>query len=291
MGSTTNKIQRIVNALNQIQPNQAPAAGTAKITIMPLPANDQVTKDVREVTFPLFNSSGNPVLEEVKQSPSISNCPVASILAAHAFTAVGKTLIKGLVPTPTTANVLTDVSALPPGTLANPPPGNKISSSRYFTVNLPGGPKEVSDVLYTDDADSGWSLIYLRDPGDTSLWAAIIEKALAVEIGSYENFDALPMTANNWWKKITGVDPHGIPVTATTPLTRISGAAQDSLTVPTIGASKENLPIGGIVTASHGHSMIGMQGSKIHLYDPAKAIKILLSPTEFRANFQAILFP
>jgi hypothetical protein len=60
--------------------------------------------------------------------------------------------------------------------------------------------------------------------------------------------------------------------------------------VPTIGASKDDLPIGNVVTAFHGYSMIGMQGSKIHLYDPAKAIKILLSPAKFRTDFKAILF-
>lgn len=55
--------------LSQIQPNQAPATGTAKITTMPLPANDGVTKDVREITFPRFGATGRPALEDVKQSP------------------------------------------------------------------------------------------------------------------------------------------------------------------------------------------------------------------------------
>jgi hypothetical protein len=277
--------------LSQIQPNQAPTGtGTAKVLVMPLPANDGVTKDVRAVTFPRFNSSGRAALDDVKQSPHIANCPVASILAAHAFTAVGKTFIEGVVPVPTSAKVVTDLSALPADTLANPHPDNKVTSSRYFTVVLPGGTREVSDVVYTDDADSGFSLIYLSDPSDQSIWAAMIEKALAVEIGSYEQFDALPLSANDWWRKITGVLPVGFKVEATTAFSQITEAAQASPTRPTIAASKENLPITDVVTAFHGYSMIGMQGAKIHLYDPAKTTKILLSPAEFRAKFQAVLF-
>jgi hypothetical protein len=279
-----------VNAatLSQIQPNQAPDA-TAKVLKMPLPTQDDVTKDVRAVTFPRFNSSGRPALEDVQQSHHISNCPVASILAAHAFTAVGKTLIEGLVPAPTSANVVTDLSDLPPDTLTNPPPDNKVTSSRFFTVTLPGGTREVSDVVYTDDADSGFSLLYMSDPSDRSIWAAMIEKALAVEIGSYENFDALPLSANDWWEKLTGVAPTGFSVTATTPLSQITAAAQASTTVPTIGASKDTLPIGDDITGFHGFAMIGMQGSNVHLYDPAKTIKILISPKDFRDKFQAVL--
>lgn len=277
--------------LGSIQPNQEPGApGSAKVTVMPLPANDVVTKDVREVTFPLFSASGDPALEEVKQSPHLANCPVGAILAAHAFTADGRIVIKGIVSAATFANVVTDVSALPVDTLENPPPGNKVSSSRFFTVTLPGGVREPSDVMYTDDADAGFSLIYLNDPSDGSLWAGIIEKALAEEIGSYENFDALPLTANDWWEKITDVAPGGFEVTAATPLSQIIAAAQTSTTVPTIGASKDDLPLGGNITGFHGFAMIGMLGTEVHLYDPAQAIKIHIPPAEFRQKFKAILF-
>jgi hypothetical protein len=275
--------------LSQIPPNQT-QGGTAKVTKMPLPVNDSVTKDVHAVTFARFASSGRPAFADVKQSPHIANCPVASILAAHAFTDVGKALIEGLVPAPTSANVVTDLSALPADTLTNPPPGNKISSSRYFTVVLPGGRREVSDVVYTDDADSNFSLIYMSDPTGQSIWAAMIEKALAVEIGSYEDFDALPLSANDWWKKITGVLPGGFAVDATTPLSRITDAAQASTTVPTIGASKDNLPVNDVVTGFHGYAMMGMKGQQVHLYDPAKTTPLLLSPAQFRGKFKAVLF-
>jgi hypothetical protein len=277
--------------LSQIQPNQAPGGtGTAKVTLMPPPANDDVTKDVREVTFPRFNASGRPALEDVKQSPHISNCPVASILAAHAFTSAGKTLIEGIVPVPTSAKVVTDLSDLPPDTLTNPPPDKRVISSRFFTVVLPGGTREVSDVVYTDDADSQFSLIYMSDPRDRSIWAAMIEKALALEIGSYENFDAIALSANAWWQKITGVAPSAFAVGAATPFSTITDAARASTTRPTIGASKDDLPLNDVVTGFHGYAMIGIEDSKIHLYDPAKTIKIKLSPADFRAKFKAVLF-
>jgi hypothetical protein len=47
--------------------------------------------------------------------------------------------------------------------------------------------------------------MYLRDPSENSIWAAVIEKALAVQLKSYENFDALNITANEFGEKVTGV--------------------------------------------------------------------------------------
>lgn len=281
-------------ALRGIQPNVAPAPGTtAKTTVMPPPTNDSsITMDVRAVTFPLFGQAV-PAHTEVKQSPHLANCPVAAILAAFAFThavnAQGNNFIRDMV-SETSAAVITDVSGLPPDTLTNPPPGGKVSSSRYFTVKLPDGTVEVSDVLYTDDADAGFSLIYMSDPNDLSLWAAVIEKALAVQLLSYENFDALNLTANDFWKKISGVNPGGFEVNAGTPLNQITAAATASVTVPTIGASKDDDSGVPSVTPFHGYTMMGMQGSRIKLYDPAKVETILLSPADFRRAFKAILF-
>src|SRR5205807_10106368 len=172
--------------------------------------------------------------------------------------------------------------ALPSGTLENPHPGTTISSSRYFTVKLLGGPVDVSDVLYTNDTDdANFSLIYMNDPSNHSIWAAVIEKALAVQLGGYENFDDLPLSANEFWRRITGIEPGILPITASTPLSQIIAAAHASTTVPTIGASRDDLPITDVVTFNHGYSMIGMQDTNIHLYDPAKAIKILISPAVF----------
>ncbi len=272
--------------------SQTPGAvGKAvKTTTMPPPTKDPDSKDVHVVTWPLFNPSKKvPAFNEVKQAPGIANCPVASMLAALAFTPVGQTIIQGMV-SETAGNVLTDLSSVPPGTLSNPPPGTTVNSSRYFTVKLPGGSIDVSDVLYTDDHDSGWSPIYIRDPSDQSIWAAIIEKALAVKLKSYENFDALDINANDFWEKITGVRPGQIEIKADTPLATITAAVQASTRVPSIGASKPDGTDVKFVTAFHGYAILGFQGPKIRLYDPAKATTLLISPADFRHDFLAILF-
>jgi len=265
-------------------------AKAVKTTTMPPPTKDQDNKDVHEVTWSLFNPSKKvPEHSEVKQAPNLANCPVAAILAALAFTSVGRTLIQGMV-SETAGNVVTDLSGLPAGTLTNQPPGTTISSSRYFTVKLPGGSIDVSDVLYTDDHDSGWSPFYMRDPSDQSIWAAIIEKALAVQLKSYENFDALNITANEFWEKVTGAKPGGIEIKADTPLEKITDVAKASTRVPSIGASKPNGSDVKFVSEFHGFAIMGLDGAKIKLYDPAKAKTILIAPADFRHDFQAILF-
>jgi len=260
------------------------------MTTMPPPTKDQDSKDVHVVTLPLYNSSKKgPAYDEVKQAHGIANCPVGAVLAALAFTPAGSTLIQRMV-SEKVGNVVTDLSALPPATLSDPPPGATISSARYFTVQIAGGSIEVSDVLYTDDHDSGWSPLYIRDPSDQSIWAAIIEKALAVKLGSYENFDALNISANDFWEKVTGVKPGVIEITADTPLKDITAAAEKSARVPSIGASKPNAADVKVVTEFHGFAMLGVQGSKIRLYDAAKAKTLLISPADFRHDFLAILF-
>ncbi len=268
----------------------AAVAKAVKKTKMPSPTKDQDSKDLHVVTWPLFKSAkGGPAFSEVKQAPGIANCPVASVLAALASTAAGQALIQRMV-SEKAGDVLTDLTGLPSGTLSNPPPGNTISSARYFTVNLSGGPIEVSDVLYTDDHDRGWSPLYLRDPNEQAIWGSVIEKALAVKLGSYENFDAVDRSANGFWELITGVKPGGIEIKADTPLATITDAVKASTRVPTIGASKPEASDVKFVSEFHGHAILGFQGPNIRLYDPAKAKIILISPANFRHDFQAILF-
>jgi len=276
---------------------QTSAVKAAKKTTMPPPTNDQVSKDVHVVTWPLYNPSKKvPALEDVQQSPFIANCPVAAILAALAFT---RSMPQDIL-SETAATVLTDLSGLPQGTLSNPPPGTTISSSRFFTVKLtggrfagvdvPGGTVDVSDVLYTDDHDRGWSPLYMRDPNGQSIWASIIEKALAVQLKSYENFDAVDFKVNDFWEMITGVKPGGLTIKNDTPLTEITAAAKAATQVPSIGASKPDAKDVKFVTEFHAHTMMGLEGTKIKVYDPAKAKTILLAPTEFHHDFQAIYF-
>ena len=267
----------------------ADAIKAAKKTTMPPPTKDQDNKDVHVVTTSLFTSSKKvPSYTEVKQAPGIANCPVAAVLAALAFTPVGRSAIQGMV-SETAGDVVTDVSGVATS-LSNPPARLKLSSARYFTVKLGDGSVDVSDVLYTDDHDAGWSLIYIRDPNEQSIWAAIIEKALAVQLKSYENFDALNISANDFWQKITGTAPGGVEIKADTPLTSITDAAKAATHRPTIAASKPDGSDVKFVTAFHGYAMMGVQGTNLRLYDPAKANTLLISPADFRHDFVAILY-
>lgn len=265
----------------------APAPGKAAIaTTMPPPTKDDDGRDVHQVDLPLFSSQSSPLFGEVQQAPNLANCPVAAILAALAATSAGQAMLRGMV-SESSGTVTTDISKA--GTLANPPGTTKIQTSRYFTVKLGAGKVVVSDVLYTDDHDRGWSAFYMRDPKDTCIWAAIVEKALATQLGSYDNFDALNLSANDFWQKIVGSKANAFEVKADTDLSKIVNAATAAGRIPTIGASRENAVIASI-TQFHGYAMLGMQGSNIKLYDPAKAKQVLVSPADFRSAFQAVLF-
>jgi hypothetical protein len=299
-----------------------PATGTVtkaagKTTPMPLPAKDGNSKDVHVVRSPLFDPHKKvPAYTEVKQAENIANCPVAAILAAYASTKVGQPIIQNML-SETSGKVLTDLSGLPAGTLSNPP-GGTLTSARYFTVklpgavrvqlsgtdklpgavqvsgksdtfDLPGGSIDVSDVLYTNDGDGdSWSLIYLRDPGGQTIWASIIEKALAVRLASYENFDALNIHAEDFWNMITGAQPTIIEIKQSTPLNVITDAVKASVNVPTVGASKDTGTKH--VSEFHGFAMLGFKDGKIRLYDAEKAKEIPISPEAFRDDFKAILY-
>jgi hypothetical protein len=266
-------------------PGPGPLPKTVKTTVMPPPTKDNDSRDVHAVTLPLYDKE--PAFTQIKQAPGIANCPIAAILGAMAFTSVGRGEIKAML-SETAGTVVTDVSTA--GTLSNPPPGNKITSSKYFTVKVDKSSVDVSDVLYTDDHDRGWSTFYLRDPNDNCIWGAIIEKALAAKLGSYENFDATDISANAFWENLTGVKPGGFEIKPDTPLDKIIAAAKASTTVPTIGASKSDSTGIESISPFHGFSMLGLKGSDIQLYDASKAKTILISPANFRTAFQAILF-
>jgi len=279
---------RLWDQQSKASPQNATPKG-AKKTVMPPPTRDQDSKDVHVISWPLYASKDGPALADVKQAPGIANCPVASILAAMAHTDRGRTQLKGMV-AETPATVVTDLSGLPPDTLSNPPAGMTLTSSRYFTVNLSGGPVEVSDVLYTDDHDRGYSPLYLRDPNGQAIWASIIEKGLAVKLKSYENFDAQDIKANDFWEKITGSQPGGIPINNDTALSEITDAARKATTRPTIGASKPDSKDVKFVTEFHGYAILGPEDGKVKLYDAAKTTTISLAPADFRHDFQAILW-
>lgn len=247
---------------------------------MPPPANDSKTKKAHEVTFPLFNKGG-PATGDIAQG-SLANCPIASILAALAHTESGRRRIQGLLAEHPAA-VVTDLSGVA-DTLEDPPKDNKILSKRFFTVMLENSAPEVSDVFYTDDADRNWSLIYMHSPTD-ALWPSVIEKAFAVRMGSYEKIDEQD-SANVFWKVLVGTKPEILSINDRTPLSEISAIAQRAHKVPAIGASRDDAQD---VSTWHGFAVLGIQGSVIELYDPAKAKPLKLSLTKFRANFKAML--
>jgi hypothetical protein len=262
-------------------------------TVMPLPLDDSQSKNAHAVTVPLFSAAKPvPAYGNVKQAPSLVNCPVASILAALAHTASGRNVLTKLI-SETAALTLTEFPGLSSADLSSPPAGMKITSSRYFTVSLPRGAQVVSDVLYTNDADRSWTALYMHDPKNQSIWAAIIEKALALQLGSYRNFDvgAKTVTANEFWEKIVGVKPDGFAIDSGTDAGKIIKAAQNATRVSSIAASKPDSRSVKKVTAFHGYALLGMQGPKtIKLYDPAEAQTVDLSVAEFQHDFQAILF-
>jgi hypothetical protein len=278
----------------QKQSSSPPPNSTKAVTktVMPLPLDDTTSKDAHAVPLPLFNAAKRgPAFDDVQQAPSLVNCPIPSILAALAFTPSGHTVLKKLV-VETAASTLTEFPGLQSSALSNPPASMRIISSRYFTVSLPRGTQTVSDVLYTDDHDRGWSALYMRDPSDNSIWAAIIEKALALQLGSYRNFDvdAKVITANEFWERIVGNKPGFIEINNSTKPAAIIAAATNATRASSIAASKEDARDVKVVTAYHGHTMLGMQGKSIKLYDPMEAKTLLISVADFQHDFQAILF-
>ena len=220
-----------------------------------------------------------PALGDVKQG-RIYNCALASILGALAQTASGRKRIQGLV-AEHKGIVETDLSDA--GELDSPPSGNKIISDRYFTVSLGESSIEVSAVLYTDDADRNWSLIYMTSPTSV-LWPCLIEKAFAAKVGGYANLDARKgLTANNIWETVVGSKPGGFEVTDETPPSTVIKAAKAADKIPTIAASRNDAPD---VTGFHGYTMLGMRGSNIELHDPMAMKRISALAGEVREEFQ-----
>lgn len=254
-------------------------ARLTKTLKMPPPAADSKTKQARLVTWDLFRKQA-PATVDVKQG-GLANCPIASILAALAHTESGRQRIQGIVAEHPGA-VVTDLSGVA-GELDSPPKDNKIVSNRYFSVTLGKTSFEVSDVLYTDDADRNWDPIYMRSPTE-ALWPCVIEKAFAVREGSYQKIDEEDL-ANAFWTVLVGSDPEVLLITDKTDLAEIRTAVAAAAKVPTIGASRDDATK---VEPWHGYAVMRIQDSTVELYNPyGKTEKISLK--DFRSNFKAIL--
>lgn len=250
---------------------------------MPLPAADNRSKNAHAYDRNLYAKKDAPAPEDVEQG-GLPNCPLAALLAALAHTPAGRKYVVSLV-TEHSALVETELSAVA-GELQEPPPGNKIVSNRYFTVKLSKKAIEVSDVFYTSDHDSGYALIYMREPNSV-LWPCVIEKAFAQMLGGYGKLDGDKMTVQVFWEAVMASKPDGFAVSQQTSDAKIKEAVQNAPTTPTVAASKNDAKA---VTAWHGFTVLGMKGTKIELYDANTTKKLSLTLEEFRANFQAILY-
>jgi len=216
-----------------------PATTATKVRTfeMPRALDDVTSKKAHRIDWKLFGSSG-PKPTDVSQG-ALPNCPLAALLGAMANTSSGRKRIQDLVTEHSDAAVTNLAGVADQLTEQG---SNNIASTRYFTVNL-GKSIEVSDVFYTNDADSGWSLLYMQAPdsGTPVLWACVIEKAYAVMLGGYPKLDK--MSLNTVWKVVMGTDPNGFAVTEKTDLERIRKAATNATNVPTVAASRDDKSI------------------------------------------------
>jgi hypothetical protein len=252
---------------------------------MPKPAADVKTKIVRDVGWKLFKAD-IPKVDDVEQG-ELHNCPLASLLAAMAYSARGKKQLPGIVKEHR-GTVITDVSGVAKE-LDTVPAGQQITSTRFFTVLLAGKSIEVSSVLYTDDADQGWTPIYMRSPNSV-VWPCVIEKAYAKKEGGYGELDTdygKGLSLNEIWEVVTGSKPQVLAIDRKTKDAALQAIAKKAATVPVVAASKADARQ---VTISHGFAVLGMKGAKMELYDPMNVKRVTISLDVIRDDFVAIFY-
>ena len=245
------------------------------------------TKIARVVEWPLFRKAG-PRTADISQG-TLANCPLPTILAAMANTASGRTRILEMV-TEHDEPVLTDLSDVLDD--LSDQTGN-VSSKRWFTVKL-SKVAEVTDVFYTDQADAGWSPLYMQAPGkgDPVLWPLVIEKGYAVNMGGYAKLNE--MKVNTVWKDLLGAAPDGFAITRKTDPARIREQAEQASTKPVILASNDDE---GTEAASnqrvlhhHGYAVLGIKGNTVNLYNPwGEPVSLPLA--DIPKFFQAMFYP
>jgi hypothetical protein len=272
-----------------------PAKGATKATKtldMPPSTKSGTIMRARAVEWKL--AASGPITTDVQQG-ELANCPVAAILAALAHTAAGQKRINELIIEFTPARVTTTLSKQIVDTLtaktADDPDyrtqDKQVTSHRYFSVNLFGG-IEVSDVFYVKYSDGNdVDMIYMDSPNQ-ALWPCVIEKAYALRVGGYEDLDDdSKHTANEFWEALVGKKPGGFKVDAKTDVDTIAAAARKAGTVPTIAASRDDAKM---VLDHHAFAVLGLKNkTTIELYNPHGKTETL-SLTDFRANFQTVLY-
>lgn len=264
---------------------------------MPTPLEDTEKKRVNVVTW---DPGDTPQTIDVAQG-HVGDCPVAAILGAMANTPGGSKRLSAAVKK-IDADVVTDLSAvmqfLDDDDWAGRPKGS-LASKRYFTVDLPGVKKEVSDVFYTNDGDENWDLLYIGNQSNRSkkvtpvLWPSVIEKAYAAQVGGYEKLNKItdPVVA---WKALLGpTAPTSVAVTDLKD-SEIVKLAQSAKAVPTIAATdpdkaKVEKESGGLLHGHHGYTVTGLAGNQIALYNPW-GIPLNVSLTQFKKAFILIIY-
>jgi len=252
----------------------------AKKLNMPEPAlvfADNMTAMIREVDWPLFHKKGKPVRPEDVIQQRVTNCALASILAALALTPKGRMLIQRMIKE---KKGLTLTSYDGKDHFNTFQGDRKILSERIFTVKLPGkGETEVSDVFFTDESEPP-NMIYMTSTSKV-LWSSVIEKAYAAILGGYDEFSEIPKVV---WKDVLGREPKFLsmqPGTQNFASDRdVIRQAQKASTEPMIAA---------ISGKFHGKTVTGVAGKKLVLYDPFENKNETLS-TEYLRKFMTVFY-
>ena len=279
---------------------QQGATKSIKTLAMPPPSKGSSTiMRLRTVSWKL--SKRVPAWGDVQQG-ELANCPIAAILSALAHTPSGRKRLDGMITEYLGANIKTTVAHDVMTTILSreadspdySPQNKEILSSRYFAVNLKGL-IEVSDAFYvkeTGQSGGDMDLVYMDSPNQV-LWPCVIEKAYAVKLKSYQELDDQKHTVEEFWEVLVGKKPVVIRDGNMTEQ-KIRAAAMAASKVPTIGATRDDVPKidstdATRVESDHGYAVLGIQGSTIELYNPwGKPEKIPLK--EFSSNFEAIYY-
>jgi len=276
-----------------VDPTKKGQAATKATKTLEMPASTKSSTIMRARAVPWKLAANGPITTDVQQG-ELANCPLGAILAAMAHTATGQKRINDLIteyiPATVTTTLSKDIVDTVNSKTADDPDyktqDKKVASQRYFVVNLFGG-IEVSDVFYIKYSDgSDVDMIYMDSPNE-ALWPCVIEKAYAVRFGGYEQIDdEVKHPLSEYWEVLVGKKFTMVTIDAKTDFDTIRAAVKNAGKVPTIAASRDDAKK---VTDHHGFAVLGLKGSNIELYNPHGKTETL-SLTDFRANFQAVLY-
>ena len=250
--------QQAVKVFQIPAPTKATAHKTMELQVLQKLVDEKKPFGPKKLWSLFLKNSKLPNYRDLKQG-ELQSCPIASILAALAFTPKGRQLIGKMIKQQTN----------PTRTVLK---GSKIKGAngtigtRYFSVKLRNKWVDVSDVFFTDDSSPG-NPIYMYSPSRV-LWPCLIEKATAAMLGGNEALDAGldPMAV---WEDITGIKPRRMDFypASVNPVKRsvLVGQIRQAKTVPMIAA---------LDTIYHGVAVIGMKdASSVQCWDRSNYTK------------------